>query len=107
MSGPSRTRLDQILRLSKQIFKTTYNPSQVRTGAKVLRQPLKGETVREYYKPSGIDLKLLRKIDPEPNHYDEKEERRLERIANRKRKGKGKPAKAKEANTGGKGKKKK
>ncbi|CAN6601106.1 small ribosomal subunit protein mS33 [Trichomonascus vanleenenianus] len=106
MSAPSKARLTEVLKLSKSIFRTTFNPTQARTGAKILRQNLKGETVRNYYKPNVLTLKYLRQIDPEPNHFDYDEERRLEKIAARRKKGKGKPTKAKSKSTDPKKKKK-
>ncbi|KAA8913206.1 hypothetical protein TRICI_003268 [Trichomonascus ciferrii] len=92
---PSRARMLQVMKLSKSIFHETFNPDNTRNGAKVLRQRLKGDIIKNYYRPNVLTLRELRAIHPEGNHYDDKEERRLAKIAVRKKKGKGKPAKSK------------
>uniref|UniRef100_A0A060TEL0 Small ribosomal subunit protein mS33 n=1 Tax=Blastobotrys adeninivorans TaxID=409370 RepID=A0A060TEL0_BLAAD len=110
MLNPPKSRMLQLVQLSKTIFRESFNPDNKRTGAKVLRERLKGPLIRNYYmpRPPTLTLRHLRKIDPEPNHYDEDEYRRVQNIAARKRKGKGKPTKSKEAASApAKGKKKK
>lgn len=92
---PSKTRMLQVMKLSKSIFRETFNPEQTRNGSKVLRQRLKGDIISNYYRPNVLTLKELRTMNPQANHYDEAEERRLAKISARQRKGKGKPTKSK------------
>lgn len=84
---PSKERLLEVLKLSKSIFRETFNPTNARTGAKVLRQRLKGDLIRSYYKPNFPELTLRymnKQLRPPGSyyvHYDPVEERRVEKIA--------------------------
>ncbi|ANZ76519.1 BA75_04024T0 [Komagataella pastoris] len=106
---PSRRRLLELQKLSCEIFNTTFNPTNQRTGAKILRQPLKGTTVANYYgDPDFLKFKDVQKIYKfqEFGLINEEEEYRLMVNASRRRRGKGAPPKKKEASSSD-GKKKK
>ncbi|ODV86435.1 hypothetical protein CANARDRAFT_27646 [[Candida] arabinofermentans NRRL YB-2248] len=90
----------ELNKLQCQIFKTTYNPQQLRTGSKILRAPLKGQTLANYYGPSDFPTvsKLINAWETEEFRIvDEDEEYRLERVEDLKRRGKGAPKKKREA----------
>lgn len=114
MSSFARVSVKKLQRLEKlqcDIFRTTYNPSKVRTGAKILQAPLKGQTLANYYGPSDFPnaASMIRRLStPEMSVIDETEQYRLERVEDLKRRGKGAPKKIREAPaaTKGKGKKK-
>lgn len=63
-----------------RIFNRTFNPENVRTGNKVLRQRLKGPALASWYPKRGPGLKELMQTFPELQSYDEKEEQRLEHL---------------------------
>lgn len=44
-----KSKLPFINKLRSEIFSTVYNPNNVRTGAKYLKQGLKGPKLRDYY----------------------------------------------------------
>lgn len=100
MSG--RVSAGQLRNLSKLrcwVFDQPFNPDHKRIGSKVLREPLKGTLMKDYYYPSLKILptpKKLNKIFGDMNCYDPDEEYRLERVDYLKRKGKGAPKKLKE-----------
>jgi small subunit ribosomal protein S33 len=82
MLNPSRSRLLQLEKLRAQIFNHTFNPSKLRTGAKVLRAPLKGEHYRNWYYPDIVPTpKQLKKIFPDLNPSDPAEDKRLAKVA--------------------------
>lgn len=58
----------------------TYNPQQLRTGNKVLRQRLKGPSMAAYYPPRVATLKDLRNTYPDLETWDDDEEDREENI---------------------------
>ncbi|KAK0740650.1 mitochondrial ribosomal subunit S27-domain-containing protein [Schizothecium vesticola] len=98
MSVP-RARLLELMKAQCQLFSTTYNPTGIRTGNKILRQRLRGPALASYYPRKLInDRSLLEEFSP----YDltttrEEEEDRLDHIAALKARGKGAPKKKKEA----------
>lgn len=80
-----------------RIFNTTFNPTNERTGNKVLRQRLKGPSFSAYYPRRVVTFKDLQRVYPQWEMYDEKEEDRTEHVAALKARGKGAPKKAKSA----------
>jgi small subunit ribosomal protein S33 len=92
-----KARLLELMKLRASIFKTTFNPENVRTGARVLRKQLRGEAIKNYYYPSKQLPKpsVLNKIFPDLHTVDPKEFARLQKVANQRRKGKGPPKKLK------------
>lgn len=92
-------RLRDVHKLQSWIFNKAFNPENKRIGAKVLREPLKGELVKDYYYPSLKNIprpKQLNKMFADWHSYDPVEDYRFERVEYLKRKGKGAPKKAKE-----------
>ena len=77
--GASTRRADQ-RQAQCRIFSTTFNPTGVRTGNKVLRQRLKGPALAAYYPPRVTTFKDLQKAYSEFEVTDEDEEYRLEYI---------------------------
>ena len=63
--------------LSASIFNTTFNPSNIRTGNKILRQRLKGAALAEYYPPRVVTIRDMRRLWPEMKIPDEDEETRV------------------------------
>ncbi len=64
-----------------EIFNQAYNPKQLRTGAKFLRKPLKGPTIRNYYNPPDFPtIKTLQAAFPQFKFYNEYEAKRLASI---------------------------
>lgn len=97
MSAP-KSRLLQLAKVSAKIFDQNFNPTNARTGAKILAQRLKGPTLANYYgNPDFIKFTHLKKLYPGYNFVDESEEYRLTMIDLRKRRGKGAPTKKREA----------
>ncbi|KAJ7132075.1 mitochondrial ribosomal subunit S27-domain-containing protein [Mycena epipterygia] len=84
-----------LTRLRCEIFQTSYNPKNLRTGAKYLRAHLRGPAMMEYY-PKHIDLAAIAREFPEFGIVNEKEVQRLQDVEDKKRRGKGTPKKAKE-----------
>jgi len=79
--------------LSASIFNTTFNPSNIRTGNKILRQRLKGTTLAEYYPPRVVTIRDMRRLWPEMKIPDEDEETRVASVERTKARGKGAPKK--------------
>ncbi|KAF6010421.1 hypothetical protein HII13_003196 [Brettanomyces bruxellensis] len=95
-----KEKLIKLEKLQCQIFHTTYNPTKQRTGAKILRKPLIGQTMASYYGPAEFpSVSSIARLwkDDEFEIVNEPEEYRLERIETRKRRGKGAPKKKREA----------
>ena len=79
---PLSTTLLQTLRQTQsRIFNTIYNPTQARTGAKILRQRLKGPSLAAYYPRRVATFKDLERHYPEYEMLDEFEEERVESVA--------------------------
>ncbi|GME85228.1 unnamed protein product [Ambrosiozyma monospora] len=110
LKSPSIAKLHKLQQLQCKVFRTTFNPTKQRTGAKILSAPLKGQTMANYYAPS--DLPTVSKLiklwkNDEFDIINEEEEYRLDRVENLKRRGKGAPKKKREgAKATKKGKKK-
>ncbi|KAK9471821.1 mitochondrial 37S ribosomal protein mS33 [Dipodascopsis tothii] len=94
MSSPSWSRLQDLYKASAKVFRQVYNPTNARTGNKVLRQKLRGPALTNYYMAPGFPtLKDLRQSHPFLDIRDVEEERRVEMVALRRRRGKGAPKK--------------
>ncbi|KAF8468422.1 mitochondrial ribosomal subunit S27-domain-containing protein [Kalaharituber pfeilii] len=90
---PSRERLLQLAKVSCRLFNTTFNPTGVRTGTKILRQRLRGPVVRDYYPKQLVSIKDLKRVFPDRTFIDEDEVVRLEDVQVAKIRGKGAPKK--------------
>ncbi|CAZ80210.1 unnamed protein product [Tuber melanosporum] len=96
---PPRERLQELAKTSARIFSTTYNPHNLRTGNRVLRERLKGPTLLDYYFPGRrVGVVDLRRYFPMMSFADEDERQRLLDVQSKKLRGKGAPKKKKEAN---------
>lgn len=79
MSTPSRARLLELTKLSKQIFHESFNPDQTRRGTSVLRAPLRGPVVSNwYYDGTFLKFKNIQKAFPDLYLVDMKEQYRLD-----------------------------
>ena len=79
MSTPSRARLVELTKLSKQIFHESFNPEQTRRGTRVLRSALRGPQVANYYYPNYFPtFKQMRLTHPDLYLVDMKEQYRLD-----------------------------
>ncbi|ORY01869.1 hypothetical protein K493DRAFT_255322 [Basidiobolus meristosporus CBS 931.73] len=87
------SRLQEVLKLSSEIFGNVYNPTGARIGTSVLKQRLKGPTVSSYYPQPGPKLSTITKAFPELNLIDYDAVERREEISRKKRRGKGAPKK--------------
>ncbi|KAH0612230.1 uncharacterized protein LAJ45_06529 [Morchella importuna] len=90
---PTRERLLELAKVSCRIFSTTFNPTNARTGNKVLRQRLKGPTLLEYYPRRIATFKDLKRHFPMMEFYDHEEAQRLQDLEAKKARGKGAPKK--------------
>ncbi|ETN41118.1 uncharacterized protein HMPREF1541_03053 [Cyphellophora europaea CBS 101466] len=104
-----RSRLLELTKLQSSLFSTTFNPSRLRLGNKVLRQRLRGPALVSYYprKSATIEdmLQSFKRFGLEG--WNEREEDRLEGLQIAKMRGKGAPKKIRTKEEGAKGKKKK
>lgn len=92
---PTQARINQAKKLSSEIFSHTWNPSNRRNGAKVLRAPLHGQDLLKYY---GINEQLptfgdFKEWFPELKLVDPRETYRLFMMNDRKKRNKGAPKK--------------
>ncbi|PSR90521.1 mitochondrial ribosomal subunit S27-domain-containing protein [Coniella lustricola] len=95
MSVP-RERLLQLVQARCRIFATTFNPENVRTGNKILRQRLRGPALAAYYPRKMYTMREIADLyGPELEFILEDEEDRLEQIGFLKARGKGAPKKKK------------
>lgn len=93
MAGPPASSRAALAALRSKVFGTTYNPNNVRTGAKYLRKSLVGAAMLQYYPPQ-LNLKTIRQAVPSIGRLTFPEE--LQRLADVERKkmlGKGPPKK--------------
>lgn len=107
--APSKQKLIKLQQIQCAVFRTTYNPTQMKTGSKILSAPLKGQTLANYYGPSDFPsiAKMAKSLStPSFSVINEPEQYRVERVEDLKRRGKGSPKKIREA-AGSKSKKKK
>lgn len=103
-----KNRLLKVAEVSAKIFDQNFNPTNARTGSRILSKRLKGPVVAGYYgDPDFLKFKHFKTLYPDFQFGDQKEEYRLSMIEARKRRGKGAPKKKKEASSGGKTKKRK
>ncbi|EJD48631.1 hypothetical protein AURDEDRAFT_162086 [Auricularia subglabra TFB-10046 SS5] len=93
---PPASRMQQMLRLRANIFQTSYNPTNVRTGAKYLKARLRGPSMIAYYPKAPPPLRWMKKValGALDNMVDEKEMLRLQDVEAKKERGKGTPRKA-------------
>lgn len=92
---PSQDRINQAKKLSAEIFGHSWNPQRIRNGSKVLRAPLRGPEVANYY---GINdsiptFKDFQKWFPELKLIDPRESYRIGMVESRKKRNKGAPKK--------------
>ncbi|KAH3671924.1 hypothetical protein OGAPHI_000110 [Ogataea philodendri] len=91
-------KLKQLAKLQCNIFRTTYNPQQLRTEAHILRKPLKGQIISNYYGPADFptpfQIAKLWKSD-DFRLVIEKEDYRQRRVNMLRKRGKGAPTKQK------------
>lgn len=109
LTKPSKDLLFKLEQTQCQVFRTTFNPTKMRTGAKILTAPLKGQTLANYYGPSDFPsiAKVARQLStPSFSVINEPEQYRVERVEDLKRRGKGSPKKIREAAGSSKKKKK-
>lgn len=107
--APSRQQLLKLEEIQSRVFRTTFNPTKMKTGAKILSAPLKGQTLANYYGPTDFPsiAKVARSLStPFYEVINEPEQYRVERVEDLKRRGKGSPKKIREAAGAGKKKKK-
>lgn len=92
---PSKERLQQVRRIGAEIFGESWNPNNVRNGAKILRQPLKGPQVVSYYGNNDAmpTFKDFKEWFPELQLVDPKEAYRVKMVQDRKKRNKGAPKK--------------
>ncbi|KAL0634472.1 mitochondral 37S ribosomal protein S27 [Maublancomyces gigas] len=90
---PARERLLALAKVSCRIFSTTFNPNNIRTGNKILRQRLKGPTFLDYYPKRVATFKDLKRSFPMLQFRDVEEESRVRDVAAKKFRGKGAPKK--------------
>jgi len=76
-----------------RIFNTTFNPTGLRLGNKILRQRLKGDLLATYYPPRFRPIQELRRAYPDCYFVDERETERLHKLEMVKARGKGAPKK--------------
>lgn len=69
-----------VRKLTAKIFNTTFNPTGIRTGNKILRQRLKGPALAEYYPPRKATIKDMRRLWPDMDFVDEDEEQRVANV---------------------------
>lgn len=69
-----------VSQLGTQVFNTTFNPTNLRTGNKVLRQRLRGPALLDYYLKRGPTIKDMKKMWPEMRFVDEDEEQRVQAV---------------------------
>lgn len=92
---PSPARLNQLKRLSASIFNEAWNPKCIRNGSKVLKAPLLGPKLVNYY---GINDSLptfqdFKQWFPSLKLVDPREKQRLFMVNDRKKRNKGAPKK--------------
>ncbi|ORY17617.1 mitochondrial ribosomal subunit S27-domain-containing protein [Clohesyomyces aquaticus] len=92
-----RSRILDLLKVQCRIFGTTYNPSGLRLGTRILNERLKGPAVASYYPPRIGTTKQLRRLYPDFEILDEKEEDWLEHMQIAKSRGKAPPKKKRTA----------
>ncbi|KAI3625841.1 hypothetical protein CBS9595_001202 [Malassezia furfur] len=106
MAGPPPKSLAALQALRSKVFGTTYNPNNVRTGAKYLRKSLVGAAMLRYYPPQ-LNLRTVRDAVPGIGRLMFPEEKqRFADVERKKMLGKGPPKKGEGRRATMKGKKK-
>ncbi|PKI83212.1 mitochondral 37S ribosomal protein S27 [Malassezia vespertilionis] len=106
MQGAPAKSLTALHALRSKVFGTTYNPNNVRTGAKYLRKSLVGGPMLKYYPPQ-VNLRSIREAVPAMGRLTFPEEKqRLADVERKKMLGKGPPKKGEGRRATMKGKKK-
>lgn len=92
---PNRQRLLEVKKMSASIFGESFNPNNVRNGLKILKQPLKGPGLVNYYgkNDSMPTFQDFKRWFPELNLVDPREATRLKMVESRKKRNKGAPKK--------------
>ena len=80
-----------------RIFRTVFNPDNLRLGNKILRQRLRGPSMAAYYPRKMGTIKELQRAYPGYEIFDEDEEERFEKVRIKKSRGKGAPKKKRTA----------
>jgi len=88
------SRLAALKQLRCSLFQTSYNPKNLRTGAKYFRARLRGPSMLSYY-PQSFDISHIARRYPDLEIVNDDEEERLQDVLERRRRGKGPPKKAK------------
>ncbi|KIY71578.1 hypothetical protein CYLTODRAFT_487172 [Cylindrobasidium torrendii FP15055 ss-10] len=94
MSFIAPARMQLLKRMQCSIFETSYNPENLRTGAKYLRKRLRGPSMMQYYPPQ-LNIPRLARQFPELQIDYLPESVRVEDVKNLKARGKGRPKKRK------------
>ncbi|PSN71608.1 hypothetical protein BS50DRAFT_570936 [Corynespora cassiicola Philippines] len=102
-----RHRILDLMRAQCRVFNTTFNPEGIRMGSRILHQRLKGASVASYYPPRLGTIKQLRRLYPENDILDDKEEDWLEHQQVARSRGKAPPKKKRTAAESKKNKKRK
>ena len=106
MQGAPAKSLAALTALRCKIFGNAYNPNNVRSGAKYLRQPLVGAAMLRYY-PPHVNLRSIRAAVPSVGQLMFPEEaQRVMDVERKKMLGKGPPKKGEGRRAVMKGKKK-
>ncbi|KAF2474300.1 uncharacterized protein BDR25DRAFT_281178 [Lindgomyces ingoldianus] len=92
-----RSRILDLMKVQCRIFSNTFNPDRLRLGTRILHERLKGESVASYYPPRIGTTKHLRRLYPQYEILDEKEEDWLEHMQIAKSRGKAPPKKKRTA----------
>lgn len=92
-----RARVLDLIKVQCRVFHTTYNPSGLRMGTRILNERLKGAAVASYYPPRIGTIKQLRSLYPEYDVMDEDEEDWVEHLNIARSRGKGPPKKKRTA----------
>ncbi|SPO22269.1 related to RSM27 - mitochondrial ribosomal protein, small subunit [Ustilago trichophora] len=104
--APSSSAVTSLKSLQAKVFGTTFNPTHVRTGAKVLRQRLQGPSMLTYYPPT-VNFRSIEKLAPALGRLQDIREIQREKDVERKKMlGKGPPKKGEGRRAAMKGKKK-
>jgi len=85
------------MKVQCRVFNTTFNPERLRLGSRILHQRLKGAEIASYYPPRIGTIQQLRRLYPEYEVMDEKEEDWLEHLQIQTSRGKAPPKKKKTA----------
>jgi hypothetical protein len=92
-----RSRILDLMKVQCRVFNTTFNPDRLRLGSRILHQRLRGPAIASYYPPRIGTIQQLRRLYPEYEVIDEKEEEWLEHLQIQTSRGKAPPKKKKTA----------